>query len=255
MGCGQILDVESGENQTLGPEFTEETLLQRFPKLKAGERDPPDWNCRIDLLLILLTVDAETKSTSRERESTCSCCQGSNQVPISHLSLIFEAFKSESVCGDMNAQPRFYFRTSGSRWQQRHRWVILRYLSFSKRGKSGLEVVKSKTESRFLVWTLNSRWVSNPPWSRLANDMMLERLAKHGFYCVFFPRVFKGWMFSSYSPSNILSHGRCQTSPRTSERVQNGVESGSRWGLESSLAKYFITNSGPSMGESGRTWA
>lgn len=36
MGCGQVLDVESGENQTLGPEFTEETLLQRFPKLKAG---------------------------------------------------------------------------------------------------------------------------------------------------------------------------------------------------------------------------
>ena len=35
MGCGQVLDVESGENQTLGPEFTEEVLLQRFPKLKA----------------------------------------------------------------------------------------------------------------------------------------------------------------------------------------------------------------------------
>ena len=35
MGCGQVLDVESGENQTLGSDFTEEVLLQRFPKLQA----------------------------------------------------------------------------------------------------------------------------------------------------------------------------------------------------------------------------
>ena len=37
MGCGQVLDVESGENQTLGADFTEEVLLQRFPKLQAGD--------------------------------------------------------------------------------------------------------------------------------------------------------------------------------------------------------------------------
>ena len=37
MGCGQVLDVESGENQTLGCDFTEEVLLQRFPKLEAME--------------------------------------------------------------------------------------------------------------------------------------------------------------------------------------------------------------------------
>jgi hypothetical protein len=35
MGCGQVLDVESGENQTLGADFTEEVLLQRFPKLQV----------------------------------------------------------------------------------------------------------------------------------------------------------------------------------------------------------------------------
>eukprot|EP00434_Breviolum_minutum_P024636 symbB.v1.2.021756.t2/scaffold1897.1/size96769/8 len=40
MGCGQVLDVESGENQTLGPEFTEEVLLQRFPKLKGSNQAP-----------------------------------------------------------------------------------------------------------------------------------------------------------------------------------------------------------------------
>ena len=37
MGCGQVLDVESGENQTLGADFTEEVLLQRFPKLQVGD--------------------------------------------------------------------------------------------------------------------------------------------------------------------------------------------------------------------------
>ena len=35
--AGQVLDVESGENETLGPLFTEEALLQRFPKLQAAE--------------------------------------------------------------------------------------------------------------------------------------------------------------------------------------------------------------------------
>jgi hypothetical protein len=37
MGCGQVLDVESGENQTLGADFTEEVLLQRFPKLQVKD--------------------------------------------------------------------------------------------------------------------------------------------------------------------------------------------------------------------------
>lgn len=39
---GQVLDVETGENETLGVDFTEEALLKRFPKLSKAENKVVD---------------------------------------------------------------------------------------------------------------------------------------------------------------------------------------------------------------------
>lgn len=46
-GLGQVLDLETGANETLGPELTEEAILQRFPKLRAPET-PEDTAPRSD---------------------------------------------------------------------------------------------------------------------------------------------------------------------------------------------------------------